>query len=364
VIYLLISFLSSFLICLLLIKVGSRHLEDHTHGVQKVHTWSALRAGGVAIFTALLITFTAFHIAGKGFAGESFLVLISCLPVFVGGLLEDLTKRVSPRMRLGFAFLSGLLAGIVLDAHLTRVDVPLLDGLLTALPIFSLLFTAFALAGVSNAVNIIDGFNGLASGVGIIVFLGYAYVSFLVGDLFLLYLSLAAASALLGFFFWNYPYGYIFLGDSGAYTVGFLAGLVGVLLVNEHPQVSAWFPLTLLFYPIWETLFSIVRRRFLHRNSPMKPDAKHFHSLVYRRLVRFTFGRTAANPSVRNPLTSPYLWIMQILVTVPALIFWKHTLILMVSCAAFAVFYTWLYFRIVRFRTPKVLRVMKVGGSE
>lgn len=139
------------------------------------------------------------------------------------------------------------MAVFLLDANLKRVDIPYFDYIMQNIFIFSLIFTCFALVGVSNAVNIIDGFNGLASGVCTVIFLSYAYISHLVGDYFLVYLNLVIVASLLGFFFLNYPFGYIFLGDSGAYLLGFLAGLNGILLANDHKEVSAWFPFMLCY---------------------------------------------------------------------------------------------------------------------
>jgi UDP-N-acetylmuramyl pentapeptide phosphotransferase/UDP-N-acetylglucosamine-1-phosphate transferase len=267
--YLLLAFLSSFLVCYFLIKLSTQRALDHTEGVQKFHSWRAVRLGGVALMISLITSGTDFYLSGKDFAKEYLLVIFSSLPVFLDGLAKDLTKKVGPKTRLLMAFISGILAFLLLGAHLTRSDVPILDYVLSNYLIFSVLFTSFALAGVSNAVNIIDGFNGLASGVLIISFLAYAYVSYLVGDFFLLYLSLTITFALIGFFFWNFPFGYIFLGDGGAYLLGFLAGLLGVLVVERYSEVSPWFPLLLLLYPIYETIFFYNQKKIYEGYIPL-----------------------------------------------------------------------------------------------
>lgn len=352
--YLLIAFISSFLLCLFLVKLKHKSHLDSLSGVQKFHSWHAPRTGGLAIFLSLVFVCVAFIIEGKYFFDKFTLTILSCVPVFLGGFIEDITKKVSAKIRLLSAFLSGILACFLLDANLLRVDIPYFDDVLKSSFIFSLLFTSFALAGVSNAINIIDGFNGLASGVSIIVFLSYAYVSFLVGDSFLLYLNLCIFASLMGFFLWNYPFGKIFLGDGGAYTLGFLAGLNGILLVKYHTQVSAWFPFLLLIYPIWETVFSIWRKKYARGLSPFKPDSIHLHMLIYKRIVRPKFRKIKKR--LRNSLTSPYLWIVQILCTIPAVLFWRNTTVLIGFCIAFALFYVWLYFKIVKFKTPKILR--------
>jgi UDP-N-acetylmuramyl pentapeptide phosphotransferase/UDP-N-acetylglucosamine-1-phosphate transferase len=325
--YLLLAFLSSFLVCYFLLKLSTQRALDHTEGVQKL---------------------------GKDFAKEYLLVILSSLPVFLGGLAEDLTKKVGPKTRLLMAFISGILAFLLLGIHLTRTDVPVLDFVLSNSLIFSVLFTSFALAGVSNAVNIIDGFNGLASGVLIISFLAYAYVSYLLGDFFLLYLSLTITFALIGFFFWNFPFGYIFLGDGGAYLLGFLAGLFGVLVVERHPEVSPWFPFLLLLYPIYETIFSILRRKLMRGFSPFQPDAIHLHSLIYKRVVMKHIGSLLPT-FLTNSLTSPYLWFITFIYVIPAVLFWNRTNFLVLFSILFMLFYTWLYFRIFKFKTPELL---------
>lgn len=350
-IHLLIGFITSFFICFFLIMYKSKSHLDILEGVQKFHSWEVPRTGGLAIFLALIAVGFSFIVSNKDFAYEFFLLILCSIPVFVGGLLEDLTKKVTAKIRLLMGFVSGLLVCLLLDASLKRVDVLGFDFLIENIPIFSILFTSFALAGMSNAINIIDGFNGLASGVAIMSFFAYSYVSFLAGDQFLLYLNLCIAFSLIGFLLWNYPYGSIFLGDGGAYLVGFLTGLSGVLLVNRNPEVSAWFVICLLIYPIWETIFSIWRRKFLSSQNPFKPDSMHFHTLIHQRIVEKKLK--LADPRIKNSFTSLYIWTLQILCVIPAVLFWNKTTLLILWCVAFITLYVWLYFRIVRFKTTK-----------
>ena len=350
--YLFLAFLLSAVANLLLIRLGGwRLICDTCEGVQKFHDRPVPRVGGMAIYGAVFVVALVFLLVKKPFARSLLLVLLCGLPVFAVGLLEDITKKVSPLWRLLAGFASAALAFFLISARISRIDLPLVDNLLTV-SLFSFPFTVFAVGGVSQAFNIIDGFNGLSSGMAMMVFGGYAYVAFLVNDYFLLYLGLVMLFATLGFFIWNYPFGFIFLGDGGAYFLGYIAAILGVLLVAHHPQVSPWFPLLLVIYPIWEVIFSIYRRRFLKKIPPGLPDAMHFHSLIFRRLIKLTFG-SEIEVLKRNAFTSPYLWIMQLMYVVPAVLFWRNTYLLMLFVFAFIVFYTWLYFRMVRFRTPR-----------
>ena len=152
----------------------------------------------------------------------------------------------------------------------------------------------FAVAGIANAINIIDGFNGLASMCVVLMLGALAYVAFQVGDPTVATLALAGIGAVLGFFLWNFPGGLIFLGDGGAYFLGFFVAELSILLLVRNPTVSPLFPLLACIYPIFETVFSIYRRRFLRATPPSMPDGIHLHSLIYRRLLRWAVGDSSA----------------------------------------------------------------------
>lgn len=282
------------------------------------------------------------------------LMLIASLPAFIGGLVEDLTKRVGVLARLGLTMCAALLGFWLLNATLTRIDIPLLDDFLRY-GVVALFFTAVAVGGIANAINIIDGFNGLAGMVSAMILAALGYVAFILGDSLLWILSLATVGGILGFFVWNYPRGLIFLGDGGAYLIGFLIGEISVLLVARHPEVSPWFPLLLVIYPVFETLFSIYRRKFIKGVSPGMPDALHLHTLIFRRLVRWAIGAGSSVQVKQNAATSPYLWMLCSISVFPALFFWRNTAALIVCVFGFTVIYTWLYQRIVRFRSPRIL---------
>jgi len=350
--YLIIAFLFSFLTSIILIRINK--FRDEKRDKRKVHETPVPRVGGLSVLSGVLSANILTFVKGKPFALNMSFIIISSLPVFFAGLLEDITGRIPPKLRLGAGVVSSVIAFYLIPARVTRTDIPFLDALLN-IEIFSLAFTAFALTGLSQAFNIIDGFNGLASGVAMLVFGAYAYVAFLHNDMFLLYVSLIFLFATLGFFLWNYPWGLIFLGDGGAYLLGFVVGVVGILLTSRHPDVSPWFPLLLVIYPVWETLFSIYRRKFLKNTSPYSADALHFHQLLYRRLISFVFGRDIEQFK-KNSYTSPLLWVLELFCLFPAVMFWDNTQILMFCTLLFILIYTWLYFRLVKFKTPYLLK--------
>jgi len=166
--------------------------------------------------------------------------------------------------------------------------------------------------------------------------------------------SLIMIGAVLGFFIFNYPFGLIFLGDGGAYLIGFTIAVLSILLVKNHPQVSAWFPIAVAVYPIYETLFSIYRRKFLRKVSPTQPDRFHLHTLLYKTIVKKLLG--TSNPVYRNPATSPLIWVVNMVGVIPAVLFWDNTPVLVSFILLFAAVYTKIYFSILISKLPKGMK--------
>ncbi len=200
------------------------------------------------------------------------LFLLASLPAFVGGFLEDLTRRVSPYSRLLFAFGAAAVGYVLLDGRITDLDLPG-DDHLFQYEIFAFGFTLFAVGGFAHAKNIVDGMNGLSGLVGIAILTAIAGVAVQVGDAQVLHAALVVGAAVLGFLAWNYPRGAIFAGDGGAYFLGFAIGELAVLLVHRNSEVSPWFALLVLWYPVWETVFSMYRRKVMQGHSTAAADA-------------------------------------------------------------------------------------------
>lgn len=356
---LVIALVVSFLTTLMIVRYAHVHArfsgDSDTTGVQKFHARAVPRIGGVGILLGLVAAALALTPRYPQVA-HNILLLSACgLPAFVSGFLEDVTKRVSPRVRLIATMAAAMCAYAVLDIHITRIDIGPLDRLLTLTSV-SVALTVLCTAGMANALNIIDGFNGLAAMIAVMMFASLGYVGFQVQDFVVLTTSMIMIGAILGFFILNFPGGLIFLGDGGAYFIGFMLAELSILLVMRNPQVSPWYPALMVIYPVFEVCFSIYRKRFVRGISPGIPDGVHLHMLVYKRLMRWAVGaHTASALTQRNSLTSPYLWLLCLLAVIPATVFWRHTLILALCCVAFMVMYVWLYLRIVRFKAPRWL---------
>ena len=360
---LLIAFILSLIGCLLLIRYQRfhNHITGDTDlvGVQKFHTSPVPRIGGLPIFIGLSCALLARWWDDHQVGLFSTYLLVASLPCFLAGLLEDLTKKIGAKERLLAAMASAGLAGILLNAWLTNIQIFGLDWVL-AIPLVSIPFTLFCVAGVAHSFNLIDGYNGLSSAVAAIILIALAYVAFQVKDVSIMVCAFAGIGAILGFLFWNYPRGLIFLGDGGAYLIGFWIAELSLLLVLRNPSVSKWFPLLLCFYPIFETLFTMYRRIIVQRVNPGIPDATHLHQIIYKRVVRWAIGSTQGNLQIqRNSITAPYLWFLSSLAVIPAVLFWNNHIALKVCSGLFALMYIWLYWSIVRFKTPKWLIIKK-----
>ena len=337
-------------------KRPAHRFNDHDlSGPQKLHGAPVPRVGGIGIYCGVALSAAALWFRSPAASELALLVALCALPAFISGLTEDITKTQSPRSRLFFTAVSAGFAVYLVDGVITHTAIPGLDWVVS-LSWGAALVTVFVVAGVANSLNIIDGLNGLASMCAVLFMVSIGYVAFQVGDTTLAWLAVAGVGAVMGFFVWNFPLGLIFLGDGGAYFLGFYVSELAILLLHRNPDVSPMFPLLVCIYPVFETVFSIYRRVMLRGLPAGMPDGIHLHSLIYRRVTRWAAGRHSSRSLVRrNSLTSPYLWMLSMTSIAPAMLFWDSTPALVGFIVLFGLIYTALYWRIVRFKAPRWL---------
>jgi UDP-N-acetylmuramyl pentapeptide phosphotransferase/UDP-N-acetylglucosamine-1-phosphate transferase len=300
------GFAASFAFCVLMVITKRWHgalTMDFADGIQKFHTAPTPRVGGIPMVLAVGV---ASWMAAPDVQVILLPILGAGMPAFLFGLVEDITKRVGVMQRLLATMASGILAWVITGYAITHVNVWGFDWLL-GFTVTSVVFTAFAVGGVANAINIIDGFNGLASTMTTLGFVGYALIAWQLGDNTLASVSIILAACVWGFFWVNWPFGKLFLGDSGAYFIGFALAWVAVLLIERNPGVSAFAVLTVCVHPVTEVLFSIFRRK-VRKDHPGMPDRLHFHSLVKRRYVARWFRQYSNR--VRNSITGALIGFM------------------------------------------------------
>ena len=320
------------------------HLSmDGTEGVQKFHAQPTPRVGGVAVLLGLLVGYVLAAPGQKGLLGP---LLLAGTPAIVFGLTEDLTKQVSVRTRLLATMACGVFGWVLTGLSITDANLFGLDWLLGC-TVMSVAFTAFAGGGVANAINIIDGFNGLAAGTVIIILAGFGLMASELGDTDLANIALILGGAMLGFGLVNWPFGRIFLGDGGAYFVGFALAWLAVLMLERHAEVSAWAPMLVCGYPVLEVFFSIARRR-RRGLSPGAADRLHLHSLVTRRVVRALLPR--ASKLVRNSVTGSIMWFAALVPAAIAVSWPTNTPALILGFGVCALLYAAVYARLTQFR--------------
>ena len=337
---------------------------DTDSGVQKFHEAPTPRVGGVALLIGLLAALP--FLSAEIFPIMALMLLCGVL-AFVAGLAEDITKSVSPAARLLAALLSGLmfvaLAGVL--HPLAEPLVPQGSGTFVEYLIYGLggLGIVIGLAGTTNAVNIIDGFHGLAAGSLIIMSSTIAGLAIWQGDTALALVAFVFAAAVGGFMVVNFPRGELFFGDAGAYLAGFMVGAMAVLLA-ARTDVSAFVSILIMAYPVYETLFSIVRKTKRSGHSPSQPDGVHLHMLVSRRYARFlAYG--LGRPDLKNPITGAMMWPFSLVATALAVFAQGTSVGGVIGLVIFAVFYGRVY-RVVSLQRPSFLqrRAMAWGWNE
>ncbi len=335
-----------FLLSVLIVLTKKLHgsaTMDWSHGIQKFHTTPTPRVGGLPIVVGLSVAWVTSTPEIKYLLTP---ILIAGLPAFLFGLAEDITKRVGVLARLLATMASGWLAWWLTDYSLSRVDVWGIDWLLKY-TLISVVFTSFAVGGVANAINIIDGFNGLASTMATLAFAGFAVIAWSVGDANLASVAIILAACVWGFFWVNWPFGKLFLGDGGSYFVGYALAWVAVLLIERNPSVSPFAALLVCIHPVSEVLLSIFRRK-LKKMNPGHPDRLHFHSIVKQRYVRRFFGNLSFE--LRNSITGVLVGFMTLAAILIASLVNQNSFLSLLAVIALAMGYVAIYARMIRFK--------------
>ncbi len=351
-------FLAAFVAAGLIVASRSLHVafsgDDDPSKPQQFHVGTTPRIGGLALGVGVLVAF--FITSGSPSAHQLWTLLLLCsIPVVAAGFVEDITKKISPSQRLLAAFVSAGLVWIFSEQHTIQLGIPGLDHLLQLAPL-SFVGFLIAIAGATHAFNIIDGFNGLASGFAVMVAGSLTWVAYQVGDTGVMAVSAGLGLATLGFMLWNFPFGKLFLGDGGAYFLGFMLAELAVLLVVRNPEVSPYYAILVVLYPVVETLVSMYRRCVQRGVAMGMPDALHLHQLIYRRLVRFgVFTCSPRKKVLRNSATSPYLWGLTMFSLVPATLFWRNSAALIFFGLIFVGVYLLIYRQLLRWRRPRWL---------
>ena len=289
-IYALLTFFTFLLVSKLSHKINNGVLLDlNFTKPQAFHSSAVTRSGGLGAM-----------ICFKFFLGIYYL-LYSKIPydyLFVGfsmffiGFLDDLKINIQPFKRLLMMIIILLILIYFLPIRISNIDIPLLKDLIKN-EFFSSIFVLLCFLFIINGANLIDGFNGLLTINLIIINFILIYLNISSSNIEFSMILISQVIILLSYLLFNFPNAKIFLGDSGAYTMGALAGLNTIITNNLNPAISSFFFCTLLFYLFFEVFFSFFRKLFQNK-SPIYPDDKHLHMLSFYKISSI-YGRKEGN---------------------------------------------------------------------
>ena len=272
------GFLSTFIgsVVLAYFLKGKKLLSDSKDKYHAVHSGDVPRSGGIILYITFLLV-------SSFFSEQLFLVILAFLPTFLYSVYEDINGDTPQKVRLVFMTVSTFVAVVLTGLSIKSAgffDIP---------EFLQIPLTIFAVVGLTSAINFIDGLNGLASGVSILAFLFLGLASGFLGNDYYMFLSLLFAFIVFGFFVVNFFTGKIFLGDTGAYFLGYFLGMYSVYLLNNIEQLNPWYPLALVAYPVIETFFTIIRRLYRKKGRGrefFKAEKVHLHTILYKRHIR------------------------------------------------------------------------------
>ena len=246
---------------------------------QAFHDTPVTRSGGIAVIISLGVFFYIYYLL---YAEVLYNYIFISFSVFTIGFLDDLKINIKPLSRLIIMIILLFTLIFTLPIKLLNIDIPFLASLMSS-HLFSSMFVLLCFLFVINGANLIDGFNGLLTINLIIINIILAYININNGNLEFSILIISQIIILLSFLLFNFPNAKIFLGDSGAYTMGALAGLNTIITNNLNPEISSFFFCSLLFYLFFEVFFSFLRK-VLQKKSPIYPDNNHLHMLSFYKI--------------------------------------------------------------------------------
>lgn len=265
-----------------LIFLSHRHGFYDTMDHRTIHTEDTSRLGGIGIFFSFIISSmispSIVHmilrdttILTSGELRIPFLIL-SITVIFLTGVLDDFAQ-----MRARYKLMGQLLAAVLAvmgGAVISRITLPF-AGSIIELGYFSIPVTVIWLVGITNSLNLIDGIDGLSSGISIIAGLIYGFVFLIHGQFFAAIITYALVGSLFGYLFFNFPPAKIFMGDSGSLFLGFILALLPIAAFPKS-GTSLVLPITMLLIPIMDVVAAIWRRKREDRNI-FSPDRFHIH---------------------------------------------------------------------------------------
>ena len=278
-----VSFLASALLVPFAKKCAIHVNAIDMPNARKVHKKPIPRMGGLAIFGSFLLSYMLFARTSI----QMLSILIGGFIIVLTGIFDDI-KPVWSKAKFILQIVAACV--VVFYGDIVLKDITFLGLYLKFPSPLDYIITIFFIVGITNAINLIDGLDGLASGVSAIYFATITIISYILFRMQGLetVLSLIMLGATLGFLLHNFHPAKIFLGDTGSYFLGFIISVISLLGYKGATLTTLIIPIVILAIPIFDTALAILRR-LLKGEGIMAPDKEHFH----HQLLKMKFSVTA-----------------------------------------------------------------------
>ena len=320
-------------------------IDDQFTKPQAFHEFATSIAGGLGIFFSLLIIIFNFFL----FKNIIFFEYLSiCALFFVLGFIDDIRIDIKPTIRLALMILFLIFLMKYNDFYIENTGIEVLNDLLKNSEFFSLIFICLCFLFIINGANLIDGYNGLLGFHSLIILINLFLINFLSGNNDLANLLFFEIIILTIFLIFNFPKAKVFLGDGGSYFLGTFISIAVVQTSIANPTVSPFYFCILLFYLFFEVFFSFFRKLVKEKASPLHPDKKHLHMLLYKMLFKKNNNKLKSNYYVSVIINLTYL-----ILIIPA--------ILMMNNGLFCKYYSLVFFAIYFFSYKKIYEKTKLN---
>jgi UDP-N-acetylmuramyl pentapeptide phosphotransferase/UDP-N-acetylglucosamine-1-phosphate transferase len=317
-------FFLSILCNLLLIKFNKSFFIKKTNDSefnkpQAFHKIPAIRTGGLILIFFLLLFFISLNKVSH-VSKYFFSIIILSFFFFIVGFFEDIKVKINPLLRLFFLFISSFFVLYFFDIQIPSTQIQFINKIIYSSKFFSILFVCLCLMFIVNGCNFIDGFNGLLLIHSIIILIILSFINYSniynIHTQSVIFFFLAIKISL---FFFNFPKAKIFLGDSGAYIIGVFLSISAIEISNLNPKISPFFFANIFFYIFFEVIFSFFRKFIVEKKSPLKPDGKHLHMLIFK-VIR----KKLRNSLKANFLSSLIINLVYLILILPSLFYYAE----------------------------------------
>ncbi len=302
---------------------------------QAFHESGISTAGGTVLFFSLLITFCNFYFFKNIIFYE---YLFICIPFFILGIVDDVKINIKPSIRLILMILFLFVSISYNNFYIEKTGIEVLNNWLESSKIFSLIFICLCFLFIINGANLIDGYNGLLGFHSLIILINLFLINYLSENSHLANLLFLKILILSIFLIFNFPRAKIFLGDGGSYFLGAFIAISTIITSIENPEISPFYFCILLFYLFFEVFFSFFRKLIKEKSSPIHPDRKHLHMLLYKILLKKSNDKLKSNYYVSIITNLIYL-----ILIIPAILMMKNGLFCKYYSLLFFIVYIFSY---------------------